>query len=355
MQEIKNYLNARAGKFDQICQAIDNGRVGIWGYGFLGRWFVEWMNSSAKIPPLIFDARFDDEKMGSRHLIRDPQTIEMCCEGLLITARHNVKTISGLMNETDIPHMSADEFFLHRLFSEYESLLERLEDDKSRATLVAIFKSIIFSEVVCDELVYGMYFQPSQFFPSFDDHFIDAGAYTGDTLEEFVRINLGTFKRITCFEPGLLQFEKLKKRKSRILENWILENDQIILEQRAVGEFSEDATLNVLPSDTMAHHIVHGDDSSSVEKIEVIALDDYLNGQPASFLKSDVEGNDFGFIKGAKTTIVNYRPKLAISCYHYPTDLINIFNFIDNLGCSYKFKLRHHAKVLGDYVLYGYA
>ena len=213
--------------------------------------------------------------------------------------------------------------------------------------MVAIFKSIIFSEVVCDELVYGMYFQPSQFFPSFDDHFIDAGAYTGDTLEEFVRINLGTFKRITCFEPGLLQFEKLKKRKSRILENWILEDDQIILEQRAVGEFSEDATLNVLPSDTMAHHIVHGDDSSSVEKIEVIALDDYRNGQPASFLKSDGEGNDFGFIKGAKTTIVNYRPKLAISCYHYPTDLINIFNFIDNLGCSYKFKLRHHAKVLG--------
>ena len=105
LREIKGYLNARTGTFDQICQTIESGRVGIWGYGFLGRWFVEWMDSKSKPPPVIFDARFDDEKMGFSHLIRDPQTIEMCCEGLLITARHNVKTISDLVNKTDLHHV----------------------------------------------------------------------------------------------------------------------------------------------------------------------------------------------------------------------------------------------------------
>lgn len=341
--------------FNQICQAIEKGRVGIWGYGFLGRWLTEWIISEVKNPPFIFDTNFNDERLGFRHPIRNPQTIETYCEGLLISARHNVKTISGSMNETNVPFMSADEFFLHKLFSEYESLFEMFADEKSRATLLAIFKSIIFSEITCDELVYGMYFQPPEFFPSFNDHFIDAGAYTGDTLEEFVKLNLGTFEKITCFEPGLLQFEKLKKRKRRILEDWILEDEQIVLEHRAVGEVSEGAILNVSPSDTMAHHIVRGDDASSIKTIEVIALDDYLNGRPASFLKSDVEGYDFGFVKGAQKTIVNFRPKLAVSCYHFPTDLINIYNFVNSLGCSYNFKLRHHAKVLGDYVLYGYA
>ena len=162
------------------------------------------------------------------------------------------------------------------------------------------------------------------------------------------------FEKVTCFEPGLVQYQKLEQRKNQLLNNWIIDDDQIKLERKGVGETSYTASFNAAPTDTMAHHILKPSEKGSHQSIEVVALDHYLQGASASFLKSDVEGHDVSFIKGAKFTILNFRPKLAISCYHYPTDLVELVKFIDGLGCSYKFKLRHHAKVLGDFVLYGY-
>jgi hypothetical protein len=63
---------------------------------------------------------------------------------------------------------------------------------------------------------------------------------------------------------------------------------------------------------------------------------------------------DLPMLKGAEKTILKNRPKLAISCYHYPTDLVEILKFINSLKLNYRFKLRHHANVIGDYVLYAY-
>ena len=354
LKEINSYLRMRDTLYKQICATIERGRLGIWGYGFLGRWLTEQVLSIAQTPPLIFDRNYQTVNQYSVYSIRDPKEIEKSCEALLISARHNVKDISELMGKTNIPFMSVDEFYLHKNFQDYQYVFERLEDEKSRTTLIAIFKSIFSASIVCDELVYGMYFEPTEFFPSFDDHFIDAGAYTGDTLEEFVRLNLGTFKKVTCFEPGLVQYQKLKQRRRQILEKWIIDDDKIKLERKGVGEKSYIASFNVMPKDTMAHHILEPNEKGLCKNVEVVALDHYLNGASASFLKSDVEGNDVSFIKGAKSTIQNFKPKLAISCYHYPTDLVELVQLIDGLGCSYKFKLRHHAKVLGDFVLYGY-
>ena len=59
-------------------------------------------------------------------------------------------------------------------------------------------------------------------------------------------------------------------------------------------------------------------------------------------------------IEGAAKIINKQKPLLAIAAYHYPNDIYNIFNLIKSIRNDYRFKLRHHAKVIGDYVLYTY-
>ena len=56
--------------------------------------------------------------------------------------------------------------------------------------------------------------------------------------------------------------------------------------------------------------------------IEVDQLDAVLpEGEPATFIKMDLEGAEYHALEGAKQTIQRYRPKLAISVYHKPEDI----------------------------------
>ena len=143
LSEIKSLLGSRAALFDRINQDIYEGRVGIWGYGFLGRWLADWLISETGKIPLVFDSNFNNGKLSSQHSIRNPKTINTSCTGILISARHNVKPIGVMMEATGVPYMSADEFFLHKLFFDYERVFHLFEDDKSRATLRAILNSLI--------------------------------------------------------------------------------------------------------------------------------------------------------------------------------------------------------------------
>ena len=354
LSELKRLLKKRQPVFQRVNDAIEEGRVGVWGYGFLGKWLLANWGNLANKPPVIFDINALKLSADFNIEILLPNAIPSSCDAVLIGARHNVTEISDKLNNIGMPCISVDEFFVQLLFEEYQRALGEFADDKSKRTLLCILNSIIDGKVVCEELVGNMYFEPQEFFPSFDDIFIDAGAYTGDTLEDFIKINIGTFEKIVCFEPGEAQFQRLKNRKTEILKNWIINEERIVLERKGVGKESRVAWFDASATDSMAHHFSKAKKSDKDGKIDILSLDDYLQGRPATFLKSDVEGADLDFLKGSLETIQRFLPRLAISCYHYPTDLVDMLDLIKNLDCGYKFKLRHHARVLGDYVLYGY-
>ena len=60
------------------------------------------------------------------------------------------------------------------------------------------------------------------------------------------------------------------------------------------------------------------------------------------------------FLRGAKDTIKTHKPKIAICVYHYPSDLYEVAEYLRKIVPDYKFKLRQHAPILGDFVLYCY-
>jgi len=85
--------------------------------------------------------------------------------------------------------------------------------------------------------------------------------------------------------------------------------------------------------------------------VGTIALDEFINDE-VSFIKMDIEGAEIKALTGARKLIKKYKPKLAISAYHLPLDIIQIPLIIHDMAPEYKLYLRHHSLVHYETVLY---
>lgn len=83
-----------------------------------------------------------------------------------------------------------------------------------------------------------------------------------------------------------------------------------------------------------------------------MALDDYLAGRQVTFLKMDVEGAEEEVLKGARNTIMQQHPRLAVSVYHKLSDIQTLPELILSYYPGYRLYLRHYSFSDYDTVLY---
>lgn len=171
------------------------------------------------------------------------------------------------------------------------------------------------------------------------DIIIDAGACWGDSAiyfahkskpngkvfsYEFVEENIDILQRNLALNPEL--------------------NSRIQLVERAVWNVSN------------IHLSTHGEGPASSVGVGqtgipnggpiTLSIDDLVqqNCLPrVDFIKMDIEGAELIALRGATQTLQHYRPKLAISVYHRLTDLFEVPELLDSLGCSYRYFLRHYT------------
>ena len=55
----------------------------------------------------------------------------------------------------------------------------------------------------------------------------------------------------------------------------------------------------------------------------------------------DIEGAELDALKGAKETVIKYKPKLAICLYHQNCDFYNIPLYLKSIVPEYKFYFDH--------------
>jgi FkbM family methyltransferase len=219
-----------------------------------------------------------------------------------------------------------------------------LSDDESKKTYLKIIKY----RQTLNFLDYPKYNRNGYFFNSFfaysnNEVLIDCGAFTGDTIQEFLAMEI-QYQKIIAFEPGFENFQ--------ILKNNYGENPKIMLVN--AGTYSKNSTLYFsgtgdfgIISETSKK--VDGEISVNVRSIDSLHLQEKV-----TFIKMDIEGSELNALVGAKETILRDKPKLAISIYHSNEDMVSIAEYIYKIAPEYKFYVRHNQTFphAADTVLY---
>ena len=145
-----------------------------------------------------------------------------------------------------------------------------------------------------------------------NDIVIDVGAWVGD----FSAYCAHKDATVYAFEPSSHSYGLLKKTA-------VLNENKIIPIKMGLG--SEQTTLCFSSGNSGGNYIV-GDVSIYSENSEIITittLDKFVDEsgiEKVDFLKADIEGYEREFLKGAKSTIQRFSPKIAICTYHLPDD-----------------------------------
>ena len=175
--------------------------------------------------------------------------------------------------------------------------------------------------------------------------FFDCGAFTGDSIAEFIHYQNNHYKKILAFEPDPKNF--------KTLSDYIKKNKIDNVEPINVATGSETGEIGFHSTENMNSIVVKGEVSNSDKLVKIVKLDDYFSESP-TLIKMDIEGAELDSLKGASEIISKLKPKLAICIYHLPLDFYEIPKYLKALVPEYKFKIRQHEDLFWETVLYAY-
>ncbi len=187
--------------------------------------------------------------------------------------------------------------------------------------------------------------------PSFEDQYepldcpewpepmrlIDCGAFDGDTILSFAR--RFRLEAVAAFEPD-------PKNYANLVQN--LKGMDSINIPCATG--AENLLCKFETGLGEAGAVLS--DGNAV--IQCVKIDDILPSFRPTLIKMDVEGAELDTLLGAESLIRQFRPGLAISLYHKPTDLWEIPLLLQSWSLGYEFYLRCHRFNTFDSVLYAF-
>ncbi len=168
------------------------------------------------------------------------------------------------------------------------------------------------------------------------DVVIDGGACYGDSGLYFAA-KAGSGGGVVCFE---FIEENIKMLKRNLSANAALAST-IRLVNKAM--WSRSGEKLCFQSDGPGSRISSQQKDSQLQ-VETASLDDVVTGEKlrrVDFIKMDIEGAELEALKGARRTIEQFKPTLAISLYHKKEDFITIPQWIQSLGLGYEFYLDH--------------
>lgn len=191
----------------------------------------------------------------------------------------------------------------------------------------------------CKENVYKHYFDLDIMQCSENEVFVDLGAYTGDTVSDYIHTFLG-YKRIYCYEIMPETMQKLKENLSTL--------SNIEYRQKGASDKAGVMFISGTEPDVSMHKLT---DSGNIE-VQTVAIDEDI-AEPVTFIKMDIEGAEQGAIMGCKNHIRATHPKLAISVYHNNEDIWKCARLIDEIDPNYKFYFRYNGGNIypSEYVL----
>lgn len=174
-----------------------------------------------------------------------------------------------------------------------------------------------------------------------EETYVDLGAYDGDTLVEFLNETTMQFKKLYAMEPDSKSYRKMKRRLYML--------SPAVFECYNVGAWSENNTaLFSLNGGRGSRAAKDGEPprrTSRIREVKMMTVDSMLQGNEATYIKIDVEGNEREALRGAEHTIAEFKPRLNVALYHRSEDMYELPLLIAKLNRRYRFYMRHHPYI----------
>lgn len=237
----------------------------------------------------------------------------------------------------------AAESYLSNNMDDVQKVYQSLADQHSRDSFLAAIQYWLSRENTLLKPIsvasQNQYFPDDIFTLGDNEVFVDAGAFTGDTVQKFIKRVGNKYASIHAFEPEADNFRMLKK----VAEAY----KNIHIYQMGLSDAQEWVSFH---SDTSSSKIdVKGHTSVQVDTLDYVLGDRF----PVTFLKMDIEGAECAALRGAADTIKHYKPKLAICTYHSIVDMIRVPLLIKEIDADYSLYFRHYTNGIVESVCYG--
>ena len=213
-------------------------------------------------------------------------------------------------------------------------LYDSLKDYKSKAVLLSILNNYYNFDLnglnlVADK-IYKHYFDLDLLPYCENEVFVDVGAYTGDTVLDYIASYGMSYNKIYCYEITESMVLYMKNNFSNL--------SNVEIRNLAVAERVGKLYLDANSTSASANRVKE----AGVDAVNAVSLDEDVK-EKISMIKMDIEGGEISAIKGAKEHIKNDLHKLFISVYHSNDDIITIPKLIRSYTDKYDFYLRYYG------------
>lgn len=262
-----------------------------------------------------------------------------------------------IMHDADQVHLywtlRKERAYVKENMKQYQALRERLSDDLSKAIVDARLKvwetldrTPMFQVNLSQSLMYfNAIGSPHSFCLREDEILVDVGAAHGDTIIPFFGMTRGRYRKIIAFEADPHNYQKLVDL-GRFMPH--LEIHEVFL-----GEETGEVVFYQNPDH---RHGSHANEAGALSPsfiptaIPMKRLDDLV--EEATLIKIDVEGAEVRVLQGARSLIQKCKPRLAVACYHFPQDILEIYDTVMSMHPYKKCILRHYTPDLIDSTFY---
>lgn len=236
----------------------------------------------------------------------------------------------------------------------FDELVEKKKDSlvviSARNACMDIYNMLLFNGFPYQQIVIPMDNLPVVYFggqyfdyfrPNPHEVFVDGGAYDGMSSCEFAKWTNDDY-------DGCYIYEANTNNEGMIKDN-LFNNNVRNCTFYGVGLWSTQSELKFYDENGRGASV--SDVGNVIIKVD--SIDNTIKDK-VTYIKMDIEGSEWEALLGAKNTIQKYNPRLAISIYHKPEDVLEIPALILDFNKNYNFAIRHYSSSFFETVLYAW-
>lgn len=235
----------------------------------------------------------------------------------------------------DMPVADTSEYFDREFYNlHYNEILAAygsLADDASRDTFAAVVNYKLTGRLSylldCYETTDGLYsLLPCERI----GHYIDVGAYNGDTVREAMHY-FPSLHTAVAVEPDRRTFKRLLKFADTVTDINLVTVNAAAFDRAGEGEILAAANRNSTVSATASYQ-------HRAESVALVTVDSLAD--KTDYIKYDVEGAEYEALLGSRELIGRSHPALLVSLYHRSRDIFYLTNYLKEQYPSYRLYMR---------------